>query len=434
MAENHPENDAADPNEDGLFFSGEGLDAQPPLIPPPSAPVGSAGSAQPALPAVPPPPVRPAPNVQPPLPSTQLPPPPTTQPGPSTSLPLPPSTQSAPSAQLPLPSGLPSPSLAPPPSSTPVAPSRGPLQPDREQGAVLTAHDPPRDDLVVHAQGLTKRYGGLVALDNLSLEIPRGSIFGMIGPNGAGKSTTFLILATLLIPSYGSARVCGYDPVREPREVRRRIGYMPDVMGVYDNLTVAEYLEFHAAAYNIPSSDWQSLTAGLLELVDLDVKRNTHVNDLSRGMKQRLSLARAMVHDPELLILDEPASGLDPRARIDFRNLLLQLQSMGKTILISSHILAELQQMCNQVSVIEAGRLLAAGSPNAILGQLGAERAIKVTFADGSTEEFPVADDAAQQQLLRELVSNDAKPVMEFTSTSHDLEDLFLQITEGIVQ
>lgn len=306
--------------------------------------------------------------------------------------------------------------------------------PGQTEGALLIADEPPRDDLVVHAQGLTKQYGNLVALDNLNLEIPRGSIFGMIGPNGAGKSTTFLILATLLVPSYGSARVCGFDPVRESRDVRRRIGYMPDVMGVYDNLTVAEYLEFHAAAYNIPHQEWASLTAGLLELVDLDVKRNTHVNDLSRGMKQRLSLARAMVHDPELLILDEPASGLDPRARIDFRNLLLQLQSMGKSILISSHILAELQQMCNQVSVIEAGRLLAAGSPDAILGQLGAKRSIKVTFADGTTEEFPVADDTAQQKLLRDLVANEAKPVMEFTSASHDLEDLFLQITQGIVQ
>ena len=212
------------------------------------------------------------------------------------------------------------------------------------------------------------------------------------------------------------------------------MGYMPDVMGVYENLTVAEYLEFHAAAYEIPSNDWAGLIVGLLELVDLDVKRETYVNDLSRGMKQRLSLARALVHDPALLILDEPASGLDPRARIEFRQLLLTLQSMGKTILISSHILAELQLLCDQISVIEAGRLLASGDANSILNQLGAKRTVTVTYGDGSTEEFPVESDADQQALLRRLVVEGNKPILQFTSTAHDLEDLFLQITEGIVQ
>ncbi len=323
----------------------------------------------------------------------------------------------------------------PPPPAPPV-----PLAPPSPMAEARPFHDPlhmpeqPEQDLVVQTRGLTKTYGQLYALNNLDLDIPRGTIFGMIGPNGAGKSTAFLILATLLVPTKGWATVCGHPTLDEPKSVRRKMGYMPDVMGVYENLTVTEYLEFHAATYHIPSAEWPELIHGLLELVELDVKRQTIVDDLSRGMKQRLSLARALIHDPELLILDEPASGLDPRARIELRQLLIQLQDMGKTILISSHILAELQQMCSEIAVIEAGRLLASGSPNAIMDSLGAGRAVRVTFADGSVEDFPVADDAAQQELLRRLVLDDARPVSEFTSVSRDLEDLFLKITEGIVQ
>ncbi len=292
---------------------------------------------------------------------------------------------------------------------------------------------PPSSDSIVTTRGLSKQYGELHALRQLDLDIPRGSIFGMIGPNGAGKSTTFGILATLLIPSSGSATVCGFDPIKDPKDVRKTMGYMPDVMGVYERLRVDEYLEFHAAAYRVPRDEWGDLIGGLLELVDLDVKRNSMVDDLSRGMKQRLSLARSMVHDPELLILDEPASGLDPRARIEFRDLLLQLQAMGKTILISSHILAELQQMCSDIAVIEAGALLASGSPESILERLGAGRHVKVRFADGTLAEFPVADDAEQSALLRRLLE-DGLDILEFTTARHDLEDLFLRITKGIVQ
>jgi ABC-2 type transport system ATP-binding protein len=211
------------------------------------------------------------------------------------------------------------------------------------------------------------------------------------------------------------------------------MGYMPDVMGVYEGLRVDEYIEFHAAAYRIPRDEWTDLTDTLLYLVDLDVKRNALVDGLSRGMKQRLSLARALVHDPELLILDEPASGLDPRARIELRELLLALQDMGKTILISSHILAELQQMCSDIAVVEAGRLLASGSPGAILEQLGGGRRVKVRLADGQTLEYPVADDQEQIALLRRLMA-EGHEVLEFSATQHDLEDLFLQITQGIVQ
>ncbi len=332
------------------------------------------------------------------------------------------------------------PPTATPPTMMPSAPAADEPVATSQPGTVElinpyhSSGESGRDDLVVETKGLTKTYGQLQALHDLNLEIPRGSVFGMIGPNGAGKSTTFMILATLLIPTRGTARVCGFDPMTQQSEVRRRMGYMPDVMGVYDNLTVAEYLEFHAAAYEIPANDWQSLIGGLLELVDLDVKKQTYVNDLSRGMKQRLSLARALVHDPDLLILDEPASGLDPRARIEFRELLLLLQSMGKTILISSHILAELQLLCDQISVIEAGRLLASGNAESILSQLGAKRTVTVTYGDGTTDEFPVESDADQQALLRRLVLEGDRPILQFSSTSHDLEDLFLQITEGIVQ
>jgi ABC-2 type transport system ATP-binding protein len=292
----------------------------------------------------------------------------------------------------------------------------------------------PRSDLVVEARGLTKHYGTLRALDHVDLDIPKGSIFGIIGPNGAGKSTAFLILATLLTPTAGWARVCGFSPMDEPEEVRRRMGYMPDVMGVYENLTVKEYLEFHAATYHIDKREWPALVDGLLELVDLDVKRVTIVDDLSRGMKQRLSLARALIHDPELLILDEPASGLDPRARIELRELLLQLQEMGKTIVISSHILAELQQMCDAIGVIEAGRLLASGPPDQILARLGVGRSVRVRFGDGSVDEFPVGSDDEQQALLRKLIVDDNRQVLEFTTVNKNLEDLFLQITKGIVQ
>ena len=334
----------------------------------------------------------------------------------------------------------PSPPPPPPPTGSPLPPPPAPIDlgalAPPSAGAVVELLDPsePRDDLVVEAHGLTKHYGNLKALDEVDLEIPKGSIFGIIGPNGAGKSTAFLILATLLTPTSGWARVCGFSPVAEPEEVRRRMGYMPDVMGVYENLTVKEYLEFHAATYHIDRSEWPSLVDGLLELVDLDVKRETIVDDLSRGMKQRLSLARALVHDPELLILDEPASGLDPRARIELRELLLQLQSMGKSIVISSHILAELQQMCDAIAVIEAGQLLASGPPGRILAQLGVGRSVRVRFGDGIVEEFPVAGDDEQQALLRKLIVDDDRAVLEFTTVDKNLEDLFLQITQGIVQ
>lgn len=288
--------------------------------------------------------------------------------------------------------------------------------------------------LAVSTTQLTKRYGTLVAVDSLDLQVPKGSIFGLIGPNGAGKSTTLAMVATLLKPTGGTLEVMGADPVRMPRTARRRMGYMPDALGLYDNLRVDEYLEFFAASYGIPRRSWPELVSDLLELVDLSVKRTAMVNSLSRGMKQRLSLARALVHDPALLVLDEPASGLDPRARIELRELLRSLNEMGKTIVISSHILAELEEVCTDVAIMEAGKLLAAGPPRQILSQLGGARSVRVRFTDGADETFTVADDDEQVALLRSLVGDHNRPVVEFVEQSGGLEQLFMSLTEGIVQ
>jgi ABC-2 type transport system ATP-binding protein len=303
-------------------------------------------------------------------------------------------------------------------------------------GPAATAAPPTAGDPApaVRTVGLTKRYGTLTAIDHLDLEVPRGSVFGLIGPNGAGKTTTFSVLATLLTSTSGRAYVDGIDTQDDPFGVRRRIGFMPDVLGVYENLRVDEYLAFFAGAYDVPRHDRRALIDGLLELVDLTGKRDAMVDSLSRGMKQRLSLARALVHDPSILILDEPASGLDPRARVELRLLVHQLRDMGKTIIVSSHILAELQEMCSHIGIMEAGRLLAAGSPGTILDQIGGAIRIRVRFADGSEETMSVGSVDEQQALLRRLVVDDERDVVEFQQVGGGIEELFLEITEGKVQ
>ena len=290
------------------------------------------------------------------------------------------------------------------------------------------------DGPAVRTQGLTKVYGSLNAVEGLDLEVPIGSVFGLIGPNGAGKSTTFAILASLLLPTAGTVQVAGFDPITAPFEVRRRIGYMPDVMGVYENLEVGEYLEFFAASYRIPRSSWPGLLDGLLELVDLEVKRDAMVDSLSRGMKQRLSLARALVHDPEVLILDEPASGLDPRARVELRGLLGELSARGKTIVISSHILAELEEMCTHIGILEAGRLLASGTPADIRARLPSGRTVLIRLEGGEEQRHVVADEEAQRRLVHRLVAEERLPVIEVVEVDAGLEDLFLRVTKGIVQ
>jgi ABC-2 type transport system ATP-binding protein len=215
--------------------------------------------------------------------------------------------------------------------------------------------------VMIKTVNLTKRYGTLVALSNLNLEIHEGDCYGFIGPNGAGKSTTIKILSTLLQPTWGEARVCDFVVGYQSRQIRPLIGYVPDYFGAYEDMVVQEYMEFFAAAYNINGTARTKIVNDVLELTDLAYKRDAPVDGLSRGMKQRLSIARVLVHDPKVLLLDEPAGNLDPRARIEMRELLKELQRMGKTILISSHILPELQDLCNKVGVIEQGELLYSG-------------------------------------------------------------------------
>ena len=222
---------------------------------------------------------------------------------------------------------------------------------------------------VIH---FTKRYGDFVAVDDLNLHIGRGEVFGFIGPNGAGKSTTIRFLATLLRPTSGEGRIAGHSVVTDPMAVRRVIGFMPDDFGVYDGMKVWEFLDFFAVAYEIPRVQRKLIIGQVLELLDLTHKRDDYVNGLSKGMKQRLCLAKTLVHDPPVLILDEPASGLDPRARLEMKALLNELRGMGKTILVSSHILSELADFCTSIGIIERGKLLASGSIQDILGRITA--------------------------------------------------------------
>jgi len=228
---------------------------------------------------------------------------------------------------------------------------------------------------------LTKKYGDFYALESLDLKLEKGDLFGFIGPNGAGKTTTIRILSTLLAPTWGEAYVCGYSIYTHPREIRRAIGYMPDIFGVYDDMRVIEYLEFFAAAYRIDGPERRRVAERSLELVDLAFKRDELVTSLSRGMTQRLGLARVLLHDPQVLLLDEPASGLDPRARIEMRGLLKRLQGLGKTILVSSHILPELADICNRVGIIEYGRLLACGDVQDLLAQVRGRPVIRLRVA-----------------------------------------------------
>jgi ABC-2 type transport system ATP-binding protein len=208
---------------------------------------------------------------------------------------------------------------------------------------------------VIKTNDLTKKYGELFAIRGITLDLDAGDLFGFIGPNGAGKTTTMKILATLLQPTWGEAYVCGNSIYKDPREIRRLVGYMPDFFGVYDDMTVLEYLEFFAAAYRIHGPARRKVCDEMLEIVDLDFKRDAYANTLSRGQTQRLGLARTLIHNPQVLLLDEPLSGLDPRARIGMRNLLRRLGQMGKTIIVSSHILPELADICNKVGVIDRG-------------------------------------------------------------------------------
>jgi ABC-2 type transport system ATP-binding protein len=239
---------------------------------------------------------------------------------------------------------------------------------------------------MVDIRHLWVKYGSFVAVRGISFQIPRGEVFGFIGPNGAGKSSTIRILATLQHPSGGTVRVDGIEVRSDPMKIRRKIGYMPDAFGLYEGLTVREYLHFFAAAYDTLEVRRDRLVDDVLTLTDLRLKIDAQVDGLSRGMKQRLGLARVLLHDPELLLLDEPASGLDPRARIEVREILKELSRMGKTILISSHILHELSQLCTRIGILEAGRLITEGSLEEIYQRLGLMQLVHVQVVDLSEE------------------------------------------------
>jgi len=249
---------------------------------------------------------------------------------------------------------------------------------------------------VITAENLTKVYGKRTALDHVSFEVPEGEIFGFVGPNGAGKTTTLRILAALLEPTGGHASIGGVDVAKQPDLAHSRLGYMPDFFGVYDKLTVSEYLDFYAACYRQNKQRRSKVVADLLELIGLTERRDQLVDTLSRGLKQRLCLARALVHDPVVLLLDEPASGLDPRARVDMREILKELRKMGKTIVISSHILPELTELCTMIGIIDHGRMRATGSVQEVIQHLSAGRRVRIAV---------VGDSEAALEILKPLAS-----------------------------
>lgn len=308
---------------------------------------------------------------------------------------------------------------------------------------------------VVKTVNLTKRYGGLVALSNLNLEIQEGDCFGFIGPNGAGKTTTIKILATLLQPTWGEARVCDYVVGFQSRQIRPLIGYVPDYFGAYEDMVVQEYLEFFAAAYGIREPARGKVVSDVLELTDLGYKREALVDGLSRGMKQRLSIARVLLHDPKVLFLDEPAGNLDPRARIELRELLKELRRMGKTILISSHILPELADLCNTCGIIERGELIYSGSVAEIVRRAkvgtvlhvgvgrGVDRAMELLRGDARVAEVTnqpgylqvsLKDGQTDYGFVAPLLVGAGVSLTLLKEEEVNLETAFMRLTKGIVQ
>jgi len=307
---------------------------------------------------------------------------------------------------------------------------------------------------MIETKNLTKNYGNLTAVDNLNLTVKDGDIFGFIGPNGAGKTTTMRILVTLLEPFGGSAFINGLNVAKEGKKVRRLVGYMPDFMGVYDDLKVFEYLEFFAAAFGIERNKRKSIVEGVLELTDLESKKSATVDSLSRGMQQRLGLARVLIHDPKVLILDEPASGLDPRARIEIRELLRELKRMGKTIMISSHILSELEEICDHVGIIEQGRLVFSGTLEEIRPRLGIKSKVRVSVADHQDKAIELLSALPQVSRVQALggeiavtfyegqhadgivartLVNAGLDIISIQPERLKLDDAFLQLTKGVV-
>lgn len=309
--------------------------------------------------------------------------------------------------------------------------------------------------LAIETINLTRKYSKLTAVDALNLHVPAGALFGLIGPNGAGKTTTLRMLAGLLDPTSGEIKINGQSTQDGWGEVRKQIGYMPDFFGVYEDMLVWEYLDFFARCYDIPAPRRRPVVDELLDLVDLSEKREAYVQSLSRGMRQRLCLAHTLVHDPAVLLLDEPASGLDPRARVEMRELLRELGAMGKTIIVSSHILAELAEMCDSIGIIERGQLVTSGSVDEISRQAQQGRILRIKAlaienealeavlqdqpgvgqifpANGTLEVEFTGDESAVAALLGTLITKGIR-VTSFAEASSDLEDIFLRLTKGEV-
>jgi ABC-2 type transport system ATP-binding protein len=307
----------------------------------------------------------------------------------------------------------------------------------------------------VRTIGLTRKYGTVTALDALDLTVNQGDLFGFIGSNGAGKTTTLRILATFLAPTAGQALVLGHDVVRDADAVRHVIGYMPDFFGVYKDMEVTEYLDFFGACYKIPTAQREKTVSDVLELVGLSEKKGALIGALSRGMQQRLGLARVLIHDPRLLLLDEPASGLDPRARIEMMAILQELQRLGKTIIISSHILSELQTLCNRVAIIERGRLIYSGPVQGVRDQMSAGRVVWVRVTSDQTQAIDLlkgrsevssaeAQDGAikitlanhdiDHSIVAETLVRGGAKLVELREDELGLEEVFLRVTKGETQ
>jgi ABC-2 type transport system ATP-binding protein len=307
---------------------------------------------------------------------------------------------------------------------------------------------------MIQTIALTKRYGELVAVDNLDMTVEEGDCYGFIGPNGAGKTTTIRMLSTLLQPTWGVARVCDYVVGMHSRKIRPLIGFVPDYFGAYEDMLVKEYLEFFAAAYGIRNPERAQVVRDVLELTDLGVKVGSPVNGLSRGMKQRLSVARVLLHNPKVLLLDEPASGLDPRARIEMRELLKELKRMGKTILISSHILSELAELCNKIGIIEQGKLVFQGSMDEVMHRVrqrttlrirvgsGIERARQLIESRAEVAEVRIEDGELRVAMtvkgddytfLARLLIERGFNLQTFDEEETSLETAFMRLTEGLV-
>ena len=317
-------------------------------------------------------------------------------------------------------------------------------------GSVISTPRP-----LIELRNLHRYFGETRAVQDMSFEVHAGEVFGYIGPNGAGKTTSMRILATLDEPTAGDAFVDGFSVVDDPDRVRRRLGFMPDYFGTYQNVSVAEYLDFFARAYGLRSNDRKQAIASVMEFTLLDKLANKPIDGLSKGMKQRLCLGRTMVHNPSVLILDEPAAGLDPRARIELREMIAQLADLGKAVLISSHILTELAEICDKVGIIEQGKLLAVGTVDEISSRTEKTSRVRLRILGdrqklmewlnarddvsdildeaGSVSLFHKGDEAEQAVLLREIIEAGFS-VVEFASKTKSLEDVFLHVTEGRVQ